>query len=64
MVIKGRGPPYKGQTRLLVSGQGILIELSTNQNFGKNRVRTVIWESSENQFSRPKKKVDQFFEVF
>ena len=32
--------------------------------FDQNRVFLVLWESSENQFGRPKKKVDKIFENF
>ena len=31
---------------------------------GSFRVYIVLWESSENQFGRPKKKVDKIFEIF
>ena len=32
--------------------------------FGQNRVFIVIWKSSENQFGRPKEKVDKIFKMF
>ena len=34
------------------------------RNFGQNRVFLVLWENSENQFGRPRKKVEKIFESF
>ena len=34
------------------------------KNFGQNRVFIKFWERSENQFDRPKKKVEKVFEIF
>ena len=34
------------------------------RKFCQNRGKTVLWESSKNQFGRPKKKVVKFFEFF
>ena len=34
------------------------------RKFSKNRVKTVLWESSKNQFGRPKKRSSKFWKIF